>query len=298
MQQADELKSEFIRNITHELKTPVTILSGFAELLLYDEHENLLAEQVEMLTTIDTHAKHLTRLVNDVVVLRRVQTQAGERASIAICDLAQQSLAEIRHRMTKAQDDHYRFALDCPDPTLTVLGDGEQLTRVFANLLDNALKFSPDGGEIAIAVQSLHAPLGTDTSNGAGFSSESAAGSGQRSDVWVEVAISDEGIGIPPDKRDAVWERLVQLDGSTTRRFGGTGLGLALVREVVEAHGGYAWLDSAADAGTTVYFALPFYDGQLQPPGLESPPVSVQAVRATSALLADSPQRVALFHAT
>ncbi len=293
LQQADQLKGEFIRNITHELKTPVTIVSGFAELLLYDEYKNLSAEQVEMLTTIDTHSKHLAHLVNDVVVLDRLQTQTRQEAPVLIAELAEQSLAEIRNRIGTETNDRFRFVFECPDRVLAVQGDAEQLARVFANLLNNAVKFSPEGGKVSIAIQPLDGLPMAERQNSRDASSYHPNGSGKTPERWIQVAISDEGIGIPFDKRDAVWGRFVQLDGSTTRRFGGTGLGLALVREVVEAHGGYAWIDSTLDTGTTVFFVLPSCEGCSETmPDFQSSPASAQANGSIAGLFSVPSQAV------
>jgi|GEM_PF-2738977 len=260
LQRADQLKDEFIRNITHELKTPITILSGFTEFLLYDDNHNLQADQVEMLTTIATQSQHLTRLVTNVVALDRISRQSEEKAPLPICELAEESLNDARRTIQVEGIDRYRFLLECSDSPagqLMVLGNREQLVRAFANLLDNAVKFSPEGGDIRIAIQTVTSLLATPGQSDNRKDTFGALALPDPLQSWVQVAISDEGIGIPPEKFEAAWERFVQLDGSTTRRFGGTGLGLALVREIVEAHDGHAWIESAPGEGTTLFFVLP-----------------------------------------
>jgi two-component system sensor histidine kinase VicK len=111
------------------------------------------------------------------------------------------------------------------------LGDPQRLSQVFDNLIGNAIKFSSSGGVVAVR---LHAE-----------------------DRVVRAEVSDQGIGIPADKLDRVWERFYQVDGATTRRFSGTGLGLAIVKKLVEAHGGQVGVHSVVNQGSTFYFTVP-----------------------------------------
>ena len=120
---------------------------------------------------------------------------------------------------------------DFPDQLPLVLGDPQRLSQVFDNLIGNAIKFSSSGGVVAVR---LHAE-----------------------DRVVRAEVSDQGIGIPADKLDRVWERFYQVDGATTRRFSGTGLGLAIVKKLVEAHGGQVGVHSVVNQGSTFYFTVP-----------------------------------------
>ena len=112
-----------------------------------------------------------------------------------------------------------------------MVGDEDRLLQVFDNLLGNAIKFSPNGGQIVVAIEDA----------------------GDR----LQVSISDQGIGIPKDQHERIFERFYQVDGSARRRFGGTGLGLAIVKRIVEAHEGQVWVESEPGRGSTFYFTVP-----------------------------------------
>ena len=239
---SDQLKDAFIRNITHELRTPIAILSGFTELLL-DDVDEFTVDQQEMLEAIASQSQQVTQLVNDVVALHNMASDSHERRPLRMVDIARASLEAYRLRSKSRNDEGpYQFDFYCNEQEIEVNVHPSQISRVFDSLLNNAVKFSPAGGMISVQLRHI----------------KKIDESGQLVD-WQIVSVMDEGIGINEEDLPHIWKRFFQADYGPTRRYGGTGLGLALVKEVVEAHGGQVWVDSLLGEGTTISFSLPVY---------------------------------------
>lgn len=242
LRRSDQLKDAFIRNITHELRTPIAILSGFTELLM-DDVDEFTPEQQEMMEAIASQSQQVTQLVSDVVALHNIAAESSERRSLRMVDIARASLEAYRHRAkSRNAKGVYQLEFHCSDQEIEVFVHPGQIARVFDSLLSNAFKFSPSGGMISVQLRHI----------------EKIDGNSQLVN-WQIASVADEGIGIDEDDLPHIWERFFQADYGPTRRFGGTGLGLALVKEVVEAHGGQVWVDSLLGEGTTVSFSLPIY---------------------------------------
>ena len=228
LQQIDRLKDELVQNVSHELRTPLTFIKGYVELLLEEDMGPLQESQRESLTIVADKTNALTRLVSDIIYLQQVEWESlqfsrqdmREMARLASqsCEVAAVTAGISLHLQAEA---HW--------PLIPV--DRDRINQVFDNLLGNAIKFSPRGGTITLEVQD--------------------AGE------MILVSVTDTGVGIPADQLDKVFDRFYQVDGSATRRFGGAGLGLAIARRIVEAHGGRIWVESAAGQGSVFRFTLP-----------------------------------------
>ena len=195
VQRLDELKSYFIRNVTHELRTPLALISGYVELIL-DEHMGALSpEQRKSLLLVADKTSHLTYLVNDIISLQTVGAMGYDFQTLALSPLLANAVDAVQSRAGRAG---IELVLSLPEAEELppVQGDAVRLRRVFDHLLDNALKFSPRGGTVRISAK-------------------------EESDMLF-VRFRDEGIGIPPDKLERIFDRFYQIDGSSTRRFGGT----------------------------------------------------------------------------
>lgn len=231
LKELDRLKSEFIQNVSHDLRTPLTFLKGYADLLLEEAMGPLSPTQKRAMDMISQNTDRLIKLVNDITMLHILQ----ERRELPL-QKSRVSLSELLHTLavsSQAMANKAGIELRCEIPPLEmwVLADRDRLMQVFENLVSNAIKFSPDGGVITIRAQDA--------------------------DAYWQVAVQDTGIGIPPDKLDKVFDRFYQIDGSTTRRFGGSGLGLAIAKEIVTGHGGQIWAESVLGEGSTFYVCLP-----------------------------------------
>jgi signal transduction histidine kinase len=233
VQKLDELKSAFIRNVTHELRTPLALIEGYVELLLDGQMGSLQLDQRESLNLVAEKSAQLSHMVNDIISLQTVGAMGFDFKVISLLPLAQSAVDKARRRAEKAR---IRFELKMPPAKdLPVIqGDARRLSRIIDHLLDNAIKFSPNGGTVTLSLE--------------------------HEGEMLFFRVKDEGIGLPEDQLELIFDRFYQVDGSATRRFGGTGLGLAQVKEVVEAHGGAVWVESDGPGqGSTFTVFFPIY---------------------------------------
>jgi len=228
LQELDQRKSEFIQNISHELRTPLALILGYTKMLISGQLGNVSHEQAHALAVVDRRAESLTRLVNDILYFQEVATLPLRPGEVALGALAEACASTVRQR---AEKQGVSIHVEVAENTPPAWGDAEQLQRVLHILLDNAIKFSPDGGPVTIEVREQAGEL--------------------------LVAVQDSGVGIPREKLSKIFERFYQVDGSSRRRFGGVGLGLAIARNIVENHGGRIWVESTVGQGSTFYFTVP-----------------------------------------
>ncbi len=219
MKLADEAKTMFLATASHELKTPLTVILGFVQLL---QGGILRPEQHEpALDAIEKRAKELNRIVDRLLLTARIE--AGRATlNIAIVDI-RPLVAERTTELTGAVE--RRIVLDAPDVIPPIVGDGDAITTVFDHLLDNAVKYSPSGEDVHVSLQ--------------------AHGS------TVEIAVVDQGVGMSPEEVRRCFDRFWQAESSDVRRFGGTGVGLYIVRSLVEGMDGSIDVRSVPGEGTT-----------------------------------------------
>ena len=226
----DELKNKFVQSVSHELRTPLGIIYGHVGLLeetLTDELDPMQKQSIEI---IGRRAKMLADLVEDLTALLAAETQELRRDEINPVDLAYSLIADYQ---INAAEKGIKLKSDIKPKLPMIKGDITQLRRVFDNLVSNAFKFTPKEGSVTIRVWA------------------------EVNDLIIEVA--DSGEGIPEDQLKRIFERFYQVDGSTKRKHGGTGLGLALVKEIIEAHRGYVSVQSEVGVGTTFNLTIPGY---------------------------------------
>ncbi len=227
--EADALKDTFISVVSHELKTPVAIIKGYAETLLRPEAQRDPGLLQEMLGAITEEADRLARLVDDLLDASRLQ--AG---GLPFRDVEDVDLRLIARRVVSryaSQSERHTLRLEFPEQFPTVRGDPRRLEQVLDNLVSNAIKYSPAGGEVVIK--------------------------GEVKAAEVILSVSDEGVGIPLDEQERIFDRFYRVENPATRAVSGTGLGLYLTRAIVQAHGGRCWVHSVPGAGSTFYVALP-----------------------------------------
>lgn len=226
--EAEEMKSTFVSVITHELKTPVALIKGYADTLAREDAEWDSTTLHEGLQVIGEESDRLNALINNLLDASSIQAGGFklERTDVTLPKLAESVVEGFR-----TQTEHHRFLLDFPADFPVVFGDEERLRQVLNNLLSNAIKYAPKGGEVRIG--------------------------GWREGTQVTLYVADQGIGIPPDEQGKLFQRFYRVDSSLRRTTQGAGLGLFLCRNIVEAHGGRIWLRSEPGKGTTIFFSLP-----------------------------------------
>ena len=229
LEEADRLKDELLQNMSHELGTPLTHILGYLSLLQDGAFGALNKEQGESVSLAVSKTQHVAELVKQMVV---VHASNAVNLSLKETQLEQLAALAVRTIAPKAQELGIEIAPRISRNLPAVMVDQVAMSEVFEALIDNAIKFSGEGKQIQVEIR--------DTGG-----------------VMLQVAIHDEGIGIPEDQHERVFRQFYQIDGSTTRTYGGMGLGLAIVRKIVEAHGGRVWIDTEVDQGTTVRFTVP-----------------------------------------
>ncbi len=226
--QAEELKSTFVSVISHELKTPVALIKGYAETLRREDATWDRETVQESLKVIAEEADHLTNLIDSLLEASRIQ--AGG-LKLEPTDVNLPRLAEKIVDRFRTQTQIHTFELDFPPDFPLVWGDPERLREVLTNLISNAVKYSPDGGTVWVG--------------------------GRADQTGVTVYVADQGIGIPPEEQSRIFDRFHRVETGLHRRTEGAGLGLYLVKAIVEAHGGRVWVESAPGRGSIFMFTLP-----------------------------------------
>jgi two-component system sensor histidine kinase BarA len=235
------VKSNFLATVSHELRTPLTSVIGYSEMLLEGMAGPVTPEQREYLSTILGKSDHLLRLITSMLELARMDAAppAVERRPVSIIDVIERAATSLT-----SEADRRAIALSLPrDLVPRVMADHRKIRQVLVHLIANAIKFTPRGGDVVVLAQV--GPLSPDRSG----SSEERLG--------VRISVRDTGIGISPMAQARIFDPFFQVDQSSTREYGGTGLGLSLAKSYVEAHGGSIWVHSQPGEGSTFTLSLP-----------------------------------------
>jgi signal transduction histidine kinase len=229
LQDADQLKDDLLQNLSHELRTPLTHVLGYLRLMADGALGPLNTQQVETLELVTGKAQHLAELINDIVSVQESEARNLIPKPIHIERVV--ALA-VRTNLADAQAKDIpivaRIAANLPP----VYADPVRLEEVFAELLENAVKFSPRATQIEIEIDDPGGPL-------------------------IHACVRDHGIGIAPEEHERIFRRFYQVESGTTRRFAGTGLGLTIVRKIIEGHKGRVWVESEPGKGSCFHLTLP-----------------------------------------
>lgn len=229
----NRVKDDFVSSVSHELRTPLTSILGYVKTLLRPNVRIDASEQRDFLTTIERQADRLKRLIEDLLVVSRLETRqvVPVESTISLPHLARRVAEEARERGTHLVEVEFEQGMPL------VRTDERKVRQILAGLLDNALKYSPPGSRVVV--------------------------SGKRQSDGVLVSVSDEGPGIPEQLRERIFDRFYQIDQSTTRPAGGTGLGLYIARRLAEVVGGRLWLERSSRSGSVFCLWIP----TASPPG-------------------------------
>ncbi|MFH1854093.1 MAG: ATP-binding protein [Candidatus Omnitrophota bacterium] len=223
------IRQDFVANVSHELRTPVASIKGYAETLLEGALEDKKNAH-DFLEIIHSDSERLAKLIDDILELSRIESGALKMMlkPYRVGPIVKRALSSIKKQVSAKS---LNMEMDIPETLPDILADEEQLLRVFLNLMDNAVKYNKDKGKIAVSA-----------SEKGGF---------------IEIRVSDTGIGIPEKDLPRLFERFYRVDKARSRELGGTGLGLSIVKHIVLSHGGEVSVKSALDQGSTFSFTIP-----------------------------------------
>ena len=231
LRSVERMKSEFVSTVSHELRTPLTSIKGFTRTLLEDTEGFYDREtQIEFYRIIDTECDRLVRLINDLLNLSRIES--GRALDLVLSEV---NLGDLINRVVDSQrayTDRHEFQVIVQDDLPKITADRDKIDQVLTNLLSNAIKYSPDGGKITVHARDAE-------------------------ENRVAVSVTDEGIGIPDDQMARLFTRFHRVDSRDSRKQYGTGIGLYLVKHLIEAHQGEVSVESESGEGSTFTFILP-----------------------------------------
>ena len=229
LKRLERIRQDFVANVSHELRTPLTAIRGYVEALL-DEDLGNASQAKDFLRIIERHTQRMEKIVSDLLLLSEMESpdRILNRTPLHLQALISSAIETLR---PLAQSKHLTLQMEIPAPIPPISGDGQKIHQVLVNLLSNAISYTQEGGHIAVEVQ---------PANGG-----------------VDVSVTDNGIGIPPEHLSRIFERFYRVDKSRSREEGGTGLGLSIVKHIVEAHGGWVNVESKPGKGSRFNFFLP-----------------------------------------
>jgi len=249
---ANKAKSLFLANMTHELRTPLNAVLGITEGLQDRVFGNINEEQMKALQTIESSGSHLLELINDILDVTKIESGQLELncTPTAVAPLCQCSLAFIKQF---AEKKHIQLKTKLPQNLPELLIDERRIRQVLINLLNNAVKFTPECGSVSLEVEA--SPLNQNATDSQNF---------------LRIAVIDNGIGIAPENLNKLFKPFVQIDSSLNRQYQGTGLGLSLVKRIVDYHSGQVGVTSEVGVGSCFTVDLPCKTAILFTPQLES----------------------------
>ncbi|MCL5283202.1 MAG: ATP-binding protein [Armatimonadetes bacterium] len=227
----ERMKTEFVSVVSHELRTPLTPIKGFIRTLLDDTSGYYDVEtRREFYSIIDQQVDRLSRMINDLLNVSRIERNAGLQLNWELINLRQ--IAETVVNTQRAMTEKHKLVIDFNPESIELKADHDKIEQMLMNLVNNAIKYSPDGGTVTITAR-------------------------LESDGAVLVGVTDQGIGIPKEAQKKLFSRFYRVDNRDTRKVGGTGIGLFLVKHLVQAHHGRIWIESEPGMGSTFWFRIP-----------------------------------------
>lgn len=230
LSELNQMKANFVSNISHELRTPLTHIKGYLELMVSESLGAITEEQRHALLVSQRSSSKLEDLIEDLIMFS-LASRGEMSMKLNEVDIRRLVSLAVKSATNKAEDRGVKLQALVSDSIPTVRADSEKIGWVVNQLLDNSIKFTPSGGSVIVSLKEEGANL-------------------------INLSVMDSGIGIPQNRLNEIFEPFHQLDGSSTRQHGGTGLGLSLVRQIIEAHGSLLDVKSVEGKGTTFKFPL------------------------------------------
>jgi two-component system phosphate regulon sensor histidine kinase PhoR len=246
LKKLEATRRDFVANVSHELRTPLTAIRGYAETLQSGALADVGVSQ-RFVEVIARHSERLSRLIDDLLTLSDLELGRTE-IQLAPMSLDGAVAAAVELVREKAEQGRVRLEHEVASNTPMVLADPDRIEQLLVNLVDNAVKYTPEGGSVTVHAEANAGPNGAESA---------AAETPNGESKWVELKIVDTGIGIPKSELPRLTERFYRVDKARSRALGGTGLGLAIVKHIVQAHGGALKIDSDFGKGTCVFVYLP-----------------------------------------
>jgi len=234
LKELDRMKSEFLSTAAHELRTLLTSILGFSEILLKRKLDE--EKKNKFLKIINEESVSLSSLINDLLDLSRIESGIGFKIKKVPSEIKEVILENVD--FFRAQTDKHTFKVNLPHDLVKIEADKNKINQVMENLISNAVKFSPQGGEITVSIE--------------------------QSEEKAKISITDTGIGIPEKDLSHVFEKFYRAENASSEAIGGTGLGLAIVKYIVESHAGKIWVESKLGKGSTFSFTLPIKSTQVR----------------------------------
>jgi len=238
LRKLERIRRDFVANVSHEFRTPLTAIQGFSETLLAGAM-NDPQNRDRFLGIIVEHSRRLARLTEDLLMLSKMD---ADRLELEIRRLPVEQLVSscIETSQPRAIEKDLQLSVNLAKNIPDIAGDRRRLTEVLQNLLDNAIQYTPSGGKIIVTAEAK--------------------------DSEVVIAVSDTGIGIPEADQPRIFERFYRVDVARSREVGGTGLGLSIAKHLMEAHGGKLWVESEVGRGSQFHFSVPIFEAERPAP--------------------------------
>lgn len=230
LSELNRMKANFVANISHELRTPLTHAKGYLDLLVTESFGKISKDQRDALEVIQRSIEKLEGLIEDLIMFS-LATRGEMSMKLETVDIHQLAALAVKSARPKAEERGVSVDMAAAENLPTVQADAQKIGWVLNQLINNGIKFTPSGGSVLVKLS-------------------------EEADNLVMISVADTGIGIPVSRKHEIFEPFHQLDGSSTRHYGGTGLGLSLVREIVEAHGSLLDVQSEEGKGSVFKFPL------------------------------------------
>jgi signal transduction histidine kinase len=230
LSELNQMKANFVANISHELRTPLTHVKGYLDLLMTESFGKISKEQRDALDVIQRSTEKLEGMIEELIMFS-LATRGEMSMKLERVDMPQLAASAVKSARAKAEERGVSVEMAAAENLPPVQADPQKMGWVLTQLLNNGIKFTPSGGSVQVKLT-------------------------EEADNLVMISVTDTGIGIPIGRKQEIFEPFHQLDGSSTRHYGGTGLGLSLVREIVEAHGSLLDVQSEEGRGSVFKFPL------------------------------------------